>query len=93
VEFDTEIKMVEKNFNRARSTFKVMGRGGTDYSHIVDMADKEKVDGLIIYTDGMADAPRKPKCKVLWLMSQKNYNPPVDWGFRVHLNRFEDNKV
>ena len=51
IEFDTEIKKVEKNFNRARKTFQAHGRGGTDFNHIIKFADEEKVDGLIIYTD------------------------------------------
>jgi len=93
VEFDTEIKKIEKNFNKARKEFKAYGRGGTDFEHIVTMADNEKVDGLIIYTDGHASAPHEPKCKVLWLMSLKNFNPPVKWGLRTHLDRFEDARL
>jgi Holliday junction DNA helicase RuvA len=31
----------------------------------------------------------KPKCKILWLATTKDYNPPVDWGYRCALSRFE----
>ena len=93
VEFDTEIKKVEKNFNRARKTFQVFGRGGTDFEKIMSMADNEKVDGLIVFTDGYAPAPHQPNCKVLWLMQSKGAKPPVSWGMVAHLDRFEDSRM
>lgn len=93
VEFDTEIKKVEKNFNKARKSFHAYGRGGTDFEQIMTMADNEKVDGLIVYTDGCAPAPHQPKCKMIWLLSTKSCNPPVTWGMRTFLDRFEDGRV
>lgn len=93
VEFDTEIKKVEKNFNRARKQFQVHGRGGTDFEQIMEMADNEKSDGLIVYTDGCAPAPHQPRCKVLWLMQSKDSKPPVSWGLRTWLDRFEDSRL
>lgn len=93
VEFDTEIKIVEKNFRKARKSFTCLGRGGTDFEQIMNLADKEKVDGLVVYTDGCAAPPHQPKCKVLWLMSQKSQNPPVSWGMKIHLDRFEDSRI
>jgi predicted metal-dependent peptidase len=90
IEFDTKIKKIETNLKKAKQTFKVHGRGGTDFQAIMDIANKENCDGLIIYTDGCANAPTKPNCKVLWLMNTKKYNPPVDWGYVAHLDRFED---
>ncbi|MFW6121436.1 MAG: VWA-like domain-containing protein [Petrotogales bacterium] len=93
VQFDTEIKSIERSFQKARKTFKIIGRGGTDFEKIMDLADNEKVDGLIVYTDGYAPAPHKPKCRVLWLMSQKDQKPPVSWGYQTYLNRFSDNRI
>ena len=93
VEFDTEIKQVEKNLRKARKSFTVHGRGGTDFEKIMDMADNEKVDGLIVYTDGCAAAPHQPRCKVLWLLHAKGAKVPVPWGMRTHLDRFEDSRV
>jgi predicted metal-dependent peptidase len=93
VQFDTEIKSIENNFNKARKTFKIHGRGGTDFEQIMNLADKENVDGVIIYTDGYASPPHQPKCKVLWLMSQKDLKPPVNFGYVVHLDRFSDSRV
>jgi predicted metal-dependent peptidase len=93
VEFDTEIKKVEKNLNKARKSFHVLGRGGTDFEKIMELADNERVDGLVVYTDGAAGIPHEPKCKVLWLLHSKEATPPVSWGMRAHLDRFEDARV
>jgi predicted metal-dependent peptidase len=93
VEFDTEIKQIEKNMKKAKKSFHVHGRGGTNFEKIMDMADKEKVDGLIVYTDGYAPPPHQPKCRVLWLMQSKGSSPPCSWGLRVYLDRFEDSRV
>ena len=87
--FDTEIKLKEKKRKNAQTHFKVLGRGGTDFQCVVDYANTQKVDGLVIFTDGYASAPTKPKTKVLWLLHSKEQKPPVDWGFKTHLNRFE----
>lgn len=93
VEFDAQIKKVEKNFHTARKNFHVYGRGGTNFEPIMTMADNEKIDGLIVFTDGCAGPPHKPKCKVLWLLQSKDAVVPVDWGMRTYLDRFEDNRV
>jgi predicted metal-dependent peptidase len=90
--FDTEIKLIEKNKNKARKQFTVSGRGGTDYKQVFKYADDNKFDGLIVYTDGMAEAIPQPKYKPLWLLTNKEYKPPVDWGFSTWLDRFADDK-
>ena len=94
VQFDTEIKSIERKFKKAKETFKVHGRGGTDFQQIINLADQEYVDGLVIFTDGMADVPTEPKrAKVLWLMHSKNHKPPVMWPNRsyvAYLERYED---
>jgi predicted metal-dependent peptidase len=90
VQFDTEIKSIEKKMKNARTQFKIHGRGGTDFQMILDLAEKENIDGLVIFTDGMADAPKKPKhTKVLWLL-HGTYKPPVAWGYRAWLKLYED---
>ena len=90
VQFDTEIKSVERNVKKARKEFKVMGRGGTDFNQVLEMADREQCDGIVIYTDGCAAVPKQPKAKVLWLMHSKDLKPPVDWNYVAYLDRFED---
>ena len=85
--FDTEIKQIETNLKRAKTEFKVIGRGGTDFQQVIDYSNKMKADGLIIFTDGAAPAPSQPrkKSKVLWLLTDEKQEPPVSWGFKAHL--------
>jgi predicted metal-dependent peptidase len=94
VMFDTEVQedTYLENYKKKKKTFKVSGRGGTDFQEILDFADTKRVDGLVIFTDGMAPAPVKPrKLEVLWLTTASNYEPPVKWGYRAHIsNRYED---
>ena len=88
--FDTEIKLIETKIKKARSSFKVSGRGGTDFNEIMKMADETKCDGIVVYTDGVAVEPKQPKCKVLWLTPTKGYTIPWSWGFRATLDRYEN---
>jgi predicted metal-dependent peptidase len=89
--FDTAIKNVEKKMKRAKTTFKISGRGGTDPDPVLAYVDEHKYDGLVVYSDMyFSSNQKKPrKCKVLWLGTQKTSKPPVDWGFHANLSRFE----
>ena len=88
--FDWDIKTIEKKLHRAKKTFKVTGRGGTNFEPVMKYAEENNADGIIIFTDGLAQAPTKPKTmKVLWLMAEKDQKPPVDWGFIATLDRYE----
>lgn len=85
IQFDTEITLKEKKFKKAKQSFDVVGRGGTDFQCVIDYAEKSSVDGLIIITDGIAKAPTEPKStKVLWVLTDDKYNPPVDWGMKCY---------
>jgi len=91
--FDTKIKKVEKKFKKAKSEFSVLGRGGTDFQCIIDYANDNRADGIVIFTDGWASEPTKPiRGKVLWLLHGKDENmkPPCKWGYVARLNRFEE---
>jgi predicted metal-dependent peptidase len=90
--FDTEIKIIEKKIKNARKKFKVSGRGGTDFNDIMRYAEKSNADGMVVFTDGYAPVPYKPKnTKILWLLTKKEYNRPsgCDWGIVGHLDRWE----
>jgi len=92
--FDTKITSIEKNVKKAKNSFKITGRGGTDFQDIVDYADKASVDGLVIFTDGCASCPTQPiKAKVLWLLHSKDrgLTPPYGctWGNIAYLERYE----
>jgi len=75
-------------YDRRKDKVEFHGRGGTDFQPIIDLVDQRHYRGLMILTDGEAGAPTKPKCaRVLWVLPP-NHNPPVDWGDRVHLQRY-----
>jgi predicted metal-dependent peptidase len=83
MQFDTEIKYIDKKYKKPKRKMDLHGRGGTDFQCVIDYAEKHKYDGLIIFTDGYASAPTKPKnLKVLWIMSEDN-DPPVEWGYKT----------
>lgn len=59
------------------SKIKIQGRGGTNFSPIIEMIDKTGYDGLIIFTDGYAPFPPKPKARVLWALTKdSDVKPP-----------------
>lgn len=88
--FDTQIKDIVKNYRHAKKEININGRGGTDFQCVVDYVDKNKCDGLIIFSDMMAAKPSKPKnTKTLWLSHSKGQKPPVSWGMTAELNRYE----
>lgn len=86
--WDTEIKLVEKNFKKARSTFKVNGRGGTNPQLVLNYADQHKYDGVVIFSDMyFEDDLIKPKTPVLWLGTNKSSPNTIPWGFHAKLDR------
>ena len=89
--FDTAIKHVETNFKKAKKSFKVTGRGGTDPAPVLEYVDHHKYDGLVLYSDmEFYSEQKKPKkCKVMWLGTNKNCKKPCDFGYFAVLDRNE----
>ena len=89
LEFDTEIKHIEKNLKKGRTKYTVHGRGGTDADLVFRYAEKYKYDGIIVFTDGYLSVPTPPKNKIktLWLITEKN-NTTKFFGQQVYLDRF-----
>lgn len=87
--WDTEIKLVEKNFKKARKQFVVNGRGGTNPQMVLDYAEKGNYDGVVIFSDMyFQDDLRQPKgTKVLWLGTHKSSPNTIPWGFHAKLDR------
>lgn len=73
--FDEEIRCEPMTLRRARSSFDVVGRGGTNFSPVVEYIDQHKdYDGLIVFTDGYAPVPAKPnnhRTQILWLFKDE----------------------
>lgn len=73
---------------KKKNNFVFKGRGGTSYKDVMNLVEKNKIKNLIILTDGMADKVEKPSCLkyCLWAITNKAYNPPVNWGERIYLD-------
>ncbi len=76
IQFDTEIKGQPLTLKRARREIVVQGRGGTNFSPLIDFIDRHRdYDGLIVFTDGYAPVPRQPVNKrthLLWLFTNES---------------------
>lgn len=69
ITFDNQLSEVY-TFSKARKYVKIHGRGGTDFQQVFDFVDQKKCyDGVLIFTDGFAPAPRQKtrRTKVLWV--------------------------
>ena len=78
LQFDSTIKGKPLSLKKAKSTIQVIGRGGTDFQPLITYIDHHTdYDGLIIFTDGWAPVPTRPKnkrTKILWLFNHEiNY--------------------
>ncbi|MHB1423660.1 MAG: VWA-like domain-containing protein [Gemmataceae bacterium] len=78
VQFDTEIQGEPMTLKRARCHIEVSGRGGTDFTPVIEFLDEHRnYDGAIIFTDGYAPVPPRPKnrrTRLLWLFNhEKTY--------------------
>ncbi len=78
IQFDTEIKGQPLLLKKARHQVKIIGRGGTDFTPVINYIDQHRdYDGLIIFTDGYAPVPPRPKNRhtlILWLFNhESNY--------------------
>ena len=83
VQFDCSLSEVQ-SFEKAKKRIDIVGRGGTNFQPIFDYVHKNiKYDGLIIFTDGYAPKPKKPKgfkTKVVWVCkSEKTYEEHKPW--------------
>ncbi len=79
IQFDADIQGPPTTLKRARREIDVRGRGGTNFSPVIDFIDEHRgYDGLIVFTDGYAPVPRQPqnrRTRILWLFTNEaSYN-------------------
>ena len=84
VQFDCEIKTGIVSLKKAMSgKIGVVGRGGTDFQDVIDLAHREGYDGLVILTDGYADEPTIPpgmKSRIIWVCEDEDsYEEHHEW--------------
>jgi predicted metal-dependent peptidase len=75
IQFDTHITAPPVTLKRARHQVLVHGRGGTNFTPVIDFLDAHRdYDGAIIFTDGYAPVPRMPLnryTRILWLFNKE----------------------
>jgi predicted metal-dependent peptidase len=81
--FDTQVYDQPKPFNKKSKKIDIVGRGGTNFHPPIELADELKYDGLIMFTDGYAPFPNKPKCRTLWCVTQQDGNVDFPYGKKV----------
>lgn len=84
INFDCELQGEPISFKNRQTSFNISGRGGTEFQAVFDYAkDHPEYDGVIIFTDGYADHPKKKpatKAKFVWVLrSEAEYNTHHDW--------------
>lgn len=85
--FDTEIHLKE-TIKKKLPEMKRVASGGTSFQCVFDYAQEIKPDLLVMFTDGEAHIPEKPKYPVLWVITQKEsvYRPEITYGKIVYLD-------
>lgn len=87
MQFDWEKQTEPVPYDRRRVQLEFKGRGGTNFQPVIDLVDERHYKGVMILTDGQAEAPTRPKnAHVLWVLPA-GCKPPVDWGDIVYLEK------
>ncbi len=86
LQFDAELNGEPQPIRRAINTYKVIGRGGTDFQPAADYyMTHPEYDGLIYITDGLAPAPKIPpeyrRLPVTWLITKDDLTPSIRQGW------------
>ena len=84
--FDTQCYDKPVEYNKKSNKLEIKGRGGTDFHPVIAMADELRYDGLIIFTDGYAPIPPKPKTRVMWCLTAEDdvHNFPYGKTVVIH---------
>lgn len=82
--FDWTITQQPTPFDKKKKKYDFKGRGGTSFDPVMELAEKRRYSSLIMFTDGGASAPKKPRYvkDIIWVLTGGG-EPPVDWGKRV----------
>lgn len=83
VQFDTCIQGEPEPYSKKAREIKIIGRGGTCFEPVISLADEKKYDGLVIFTDGYAPFPDKPKTRVLWAVCESSSSVNFPYGKKV----------
>lgn len=87
IQFDTRLTGAPMPIRRAITSFKVLGRGGTDFQPAADFYMRHtEYDGLIYITDGCAPDPEIPAeyrhLPVTWIITDDDLIPTIRHGWK-----------
>ena len=83
IQFDYNLQGEPEPFRKKSKDINIIGRGGTNFEPVIRLADEMKYDGLIIFTDGYAPFPDKPKARMLWAVSERDKDVNFPYGKKV----------
>jgi predicted metal-dependent peptidase len=83
IQFDTSLKGDPKPYDKKGKKFDILGRGGTCFEPIINLADEGGYDGLVVFTDGYAPFPSRPKARVLWAVCERDSSVNFPYGKKV----------
>ena len=83
IQFDTQVYGEPQPFSKKASKIDIVGRGGTCFDPIIEMVDEKNYDGLVIFTDGYAPFPPKPKARMLWAVCEQDSGVEFPYGKKV----------
>jgi len=83
IQFDTKIYGKPEPYAKRSSRIAIKGRGGTCFTPVIHLADEQKYDGLVIFTDGYAPFPAKPKTRVMWAVCTQDAGVEFPYGKKV----------
>jgi len=87
IQFDTKIYGEPKSFNKRKGQIDIIGRGGTNFFPVIELADESKYDGLIVFTDGYAPFPPKPRARMLWAVCDRDKDVDFPYGKKVVIQK------
>lgn len=83
IQFDWVIHGEPKPFSKKAGKINVVGRGGTNFTPVIELADNLNYDGLVIFTDGYAPFPPKPRTRMLWAVCEQDKGVEFPYGKKV----------
>lgn len=81
--FDTVCHGEPVEYSKKKNKMEIKGRGGTCFEPVIRLADEMKYDGLIIFTDGYAPIPPRPKTRVMWCLTSEDDVHSFPYGKKV----------
>lgn len=83
IQFDTQIYGKPEPFEKKRKEIQIKGRGGTCFQPPIELADELGYDGLVMFTDGYAPFPAKPRTRMLWCVHENDAGTTFPYGKKV----------